>query len=168
MNSWQRRSTPCHSTGVACREDSVSLSRRALLSSSLGLALALAAPASSQAAEDHHHHHPVKHKLLIESALDCIGTAQLCREHCLLVIRSGDNSLVDCLDAVNDTIAICETLVQLAASDSPHLAKYATVCIDVCKDCEEECRKHRAMHKECEDCMLSCQDCIDHLKKIAV
>ena len=115
---------------------------------------------------DHQHHSGAKHTALVESALDCISTGQFCRDHCIAAIRAGDTTLVDCLAVVTDTLAICQTLVQFAASDNRHLPAFAAVCIEVCQDCENECRRHKETHAECRACMDSCRDCIGELRKL--
>ena len=148
-------------------------SRRHFVISTAVVAGSLVGSAAVTAASDslttrHEHHHSVsRHEPLIASALDCIKAAQLCREHCIAVIKTGDTMLIDCLDIVNDTIVACEALVSLAASDSKHLGEFASVCMNICRDCETECELHKDMHQECKNCMLSCRSCIEHLEKVA-
>lgn len=147
--------------------------RRSFMLNSLALVVTATAAtnvfSSESAKGDHHHHHghgSKQHKELVESALHCIQTAQYCRDHCIQLIKGGDTTLADCLQSVNDTIPMCETLVQLSTSNNRHLKSFAKVCIRVCRDCEKECEPHKDKHKECEDCMLSCRDCIEHLEKL--
>ena len=145
-------------------------SRRHFLAGSLGLAVAAAASAPVFAGADkhaHHHHGESQHADLVDSALHCIRESQFCRDHCIELIKTGDTTPSDCLDIVTDTIAICEALAQLSVSNNRHLRSFAAVCIDVCKDCEDECRKHKDMHEECRKCMESCTACIKELEKIA-
>lgn len=141
-------------------------SRRSFLVGSIAAVAAVSSTGVLSASKDHSHHHSNKYTELVISALHCIQTAQYCRAHCIELIKSGDTSLADCLEAVTDTISVCETLVQLSASDNRHLKAYASVCIDICKDCEMECEKHQEKHKECKECMLSCIDCIEQLEKL--
>ena len=115
---------------------------------------------------DHRHHGSVKYAGILDSAMDCVKKGQLCRDHCIELVKAGNTSISDCLDIVIDTISMCETLAQLAVSNSRHLKPFAKVCIEVCKDCEKECRVHKDKHKECKACMESCENCIKELEKI--
>ena len=136
-----------------------------------GVALAVSAAASTNllaASDDHtqHHHHASRNSDLINAAIDCVTQGQLCRDHCIELVKIGDTSIADCLDVVTDTISMCKTLTQLAISHSPHLKTFAQVCMNVCKDCEKECLVHKDKHKECKDCMESCAKCIEQLEKL--
>lgn len=144
--------------------------RRKFLINSVALVASASAAnafsANNNAGHDHHHHAASRHTELVDSALDCIKTAQYCRDHCIELIRTGDTTLIDCLDIVTDTISMCETLVQFSVSNNRHLQSFAKVCIEVCKDCEKECRLHKDKHKECKACMESCIACIEQLEKL--
>ncbi len=143
-------------------------SRRNFILGALAVTLSSASIEASAAAKGHHHHHhgPAKHAGLLNAAMDCVKKGKLCKGHCIELIKVGDTSIGDCLEAVIDTISMCETLAQLAVSDSRHLKSFAKVCIEVCKDCEKECRAHKDKHKECKACMESCENCIKELEKI--
>ena len=43
----------------------------------------------------------------------------------------------------------------------------AAVVMDMCKACEDECRKHEKKHKSCKDCADSCAACYTECKKVA-
>jgi hypothetical protein len=47
-------------------------------------------------------------------------------------------------------------MVQLAGQDAKRLKDYAKVCVAVCSDCEDECRKHEFHHIECKNCAEAC------------
>ena len=143
-------------------------SRRNFIFGTLAFAAALSSDDLLASSDDHKHHHhgPKKNNDLIDAAADCILKGQLCRDHCVELVKNGDTTISDCLDAVIDTISMCETLVQLAVSSSRHLNSFSKVCIQVCMDCEKECRVHKDKHKECKECMESCIDCIKELKKV--
>ena len=49
-------------------------------------------------------------------------------------------------------LPICATLARIAAMDAKRLKENAAVC----KDCEDECRKHEKQHAECKACAESC------------
>ena len=52
----------------------------------------------------------------------------------------------------------------MAAQGSKHLAKYAKVAMEVCQDCEAECRKHESEHQVCKDCASACAACAKECK----
>ncbi|MCG8670639.1 MAG: four-helix bundle copper-binding protein [Pseudomonadales bacterium] len=132
------------------------------------LTVALAASSSmTLASNKEHKHHAPRNTSLIDAAMDCIQKGQLCRDHCIELVKQGNTKIADCLDVVTDTISMCQTLVQLTVSDSRHLKAFAKVCLEVCRDCEKECRVHKDMHEECKVCMESCMECIEQLEKIA-
>jgi len=117
--------------------------------------------------EHQHHHHHQANSSLIDVALDCVKTGEVCKDHCIRLIKDGDTSIIDCLSAVNDMLPVCATLAKLAISESQHLKEYAKVCMAICKDCEKACKEHKDKHAACKACMESCALCIKECKKIA-
>jgi Cys-rich four helix bundle protein (predicted Tat secretion target) len=71
-----------------------------------------------------------------------------------------------CARSVTSLIAVCEALAVLATQHSPLLPKYAAVAAEVCRSCEEECRKH-AEHPVCQACADACRDCAAECLKVA-
>lgn len=118
------------------------------------------AAVAAQEHSHHHHGHTVDLGLrrLIDHATDCINKGELCNQHCIELVKSGDTSIADCMDTVQEMLAACTALSKLAAYDSKHLRAMVNVCIGVCEDCESECRKHEAKHAECKACADSCAD----------
>jgi len=115
----------------------------------------------------HHHSGPTNPKL-VESSADCVRTGQICIRHCLDLFAQGEQKeLAACAISVNELISVCSALQQLAASNSKHLPKMAKFAMDVCKGCEEECRKHEKKHQACKDCAESCVACAKECEKIA-
>lgn len=106
-----------------------------------------------------------KYGALIDSASDCIKKGELCISHCVDMMAGGDKTMGPCSKTVRDMLAMCETLVKLATSNSEFTKKHATLCLDVCKKCEDECRKH-PKHKVCMNCAESCKECMEEIKKI--
>jgi len=122
---------------------------------------------STFASLDPSHHNMHKHSSLVDSALDCLKAVQSCNDHCIELVKSGDTSIADCMSTVSEMLAACTALSQLALYQSTHLVAMAKVCIDVCEDCENECKKHEAKHAECKACADACRDCIKACKKVA-
>jgi len=151
-------------------ESRLPLSRReaALGALAAGLAAGLAADgahAGGGGHEHHHHHGGPRHQALIDSALKCINRGEVCIEHCMQLLGTGDTSLKDCIRSVSGMLPMCAALVRLGALDAKRLKALARVCIDVCADCEEECKKHDK-HAQCRDCAESCAECIKECKRL--
>lgn len=146
-------------------ESTINKSRRDLLVSTAAVTAALAASSASAVSESHHHGAMLNNDL-IDAALDCIKKGEACSNHCIVLIKNGDNTVADCLDMVGETLAMCSALSTLASSQSTHLNALAKVCVEVCKDCEKECEVHADKHAECKACMESCAACIDECEKL--
>lgn len=104
---------------------------------------------------------------LIDAALHCVKSGQICNDHCIELVKKGDTSIAECLASVSDMLVTCEGLSRLAANNSKHLAAFAKVCISVCKDCERACAEHENHHAECRACAQSCRECIKACEKVA-
>jgi Cys-rich four helix bundle protein (predicted Tat secretion target) len=103
---------------------------------------------------------------LIAAAADCVLKANLCLQHCLDLLGQGDTSMAACAKSSSQVAAVCSALQQLAMADSRHLPKLARAAMDICKECEEECRKTEK-HPECLACKDACAACYAECKKIA-
>ena len=148
----------------------MSMDRRDLLA---GAGAVLAAAATQQAFAQaqpgehaHHRHGKGKNLALADSAAKCVTTGEACGNHCITVLEQGDKTIAACARSVNQLIAICTALQAVAAQDGTQLAKLAKVAMDVCKECEDECRKHEKKHQECKDCGDACAACYKECKKL--
>lgn len=150
--------------------DTAVMPRRALLAAASGLVVAaaattvsgLASPAAAAPAPAN-----APHADLVRIALECSGTGELCLQHCYEEFAKGQTMLAQCAARVSEMIPVCEALASLAALQSTHLKAYAKVCTDVCKACEEECRKHEAHAEICKQCADSCVKVIAALQRFA-
>lgn len=152
---------------------SMELTRRRLIQVSAAMAAlsstAALAEGAKKAADAHAHHHHAsnpKNAAVNKAALHCLEKSNVCLEHCFELLKEGDKELALCADLTADTAAMCVALAKLAASNSKRLPAMAKVCIDVCKDCEDECRKHEKKHVQCKDCADSCAECIKACKAV--
>lgn len=102
------------------------------------------------------HVHGAADAALLEAAQGCVAKGQACIGHCLGMIAAGDTSMSGCLRAVHDMHAVLEALVATTASGSRHLAALTKVAIELCRDCETECRKHADKHAVCRECADAC------------
>lgn len=147
------------------------MNRRELLLG--GMALASAAFIGSAQAEENehmmheHHHASPGNATLAASASDCIQKGQACLSHCLVLMGQGEKDMAGCAQSVNQMLALCGALQQLANQNSKLLPKLAALAMDACNQCEEACKKHADKHEECKVCGESCAACAKECKKIA-
>jgi Cys-rich four helix bundle protein (predicted Tat secretion target) len=144
------------------------MNRREVLLSGLALA-GTAIVGNVQAADDHAHHHHIatRNADLISASSDCVQKGQVCLNHCLDLLGQGDKQMAACAKSVNQMLAVCGALQQLASQESAFLARQAKIAMDACKQCEDECKKHADKHEACKACMESCASCYKECKKIA-
>jgi Cys-rich four helix bundle protein (predicted Tat secretion target) len=152
------------------------MERRELL---LGaFSLAALATTTSAFAEDHsahmeamgmgegHQHASSRNDKLIAAAADCVAKANICLQHCLVLLGQGQTNMAACAKSSSQVMALCTALEQLAAAESPYLPQLAKVAMTACKDCAEECKKTE-QHPECRACKESCEACYRECQKIA-
>lgn len=136
-------------------------------------AAAPAAPAaragtSAAAGHEHHHHHggAAKYQALTDTSLDCIGKAEACLAHCLVLLGQGEKEMAACAQSVNQLLAICTAMVKLSIQESGYLPALAKIAATVCADCEKQCRKHEKKHAQCKACADGCAACLKQCKAI--
>lgn len=137
-----------------------------------GIALAGAALVGNAQAAAHEHDHGHQHGASASAALtlaisDCIQKGEVCLNHCIELLGQGEKEMAACAKTVNEVLAVCGALQQLANQNSKQLAKMAAIAMDVCKECEDECKKHASKHESCKVCGESCAACYAECKKIA-
>ena len=144
-----------------------STSRRAVLKGMVASTAALATgSAMAGSGHEHHHHHGgADNSGLIKLAYDCVKDGEDCLAHCIESFKTGDTTLAECADAVNEMIVMCNAVAKMAAYQSAHLKGVAKTCIEVCKVCEDQCRKHAAKHVSCRASAESCAAFIKECKK---
>jgi Cys-rich four helix bundle protein (predicted Tat secretion target) len=146
------------------------MNRRELLVG--GIALAGAAMVGNARAATHEHDHGHHHGAMASGALtaaisDCIQKGEVCLNHCIDLLGQGEKEMAACARTVNEMLAVCGALQQLANQNSKQLARMAAIAMDVCKQCEDECKKHATKHEACKACGDSCAACYAECKKIA-
>ena len=95
-------------------------------------------------------------RAVADAALDCVAKGTACVAHCSAMLGAGDTTMVDCAKASYDMTAAMTALAKLGASGSSHLAAFAKVALDFCRDCQAACAKHAANHAVCKDCLDAC------------
>ncbi|MGC2166572.1 MAG: four-helix bundle copper-binding protein [Gallionella sp.] len=114
----------------------------------------------------HEHHHSTRNEKLIEAASDCVLKANNCLQHCIVAMGKGDKDLAACAKSSSEVLAICTALQQLASAESKQLPQLAKVAMEICKNCEDECKK-TDKHPECKACGEACAACYKECKAIA-
>lgn len=117
---------------------------------------------------DMHHEHAAskRNDKLIAAAAHCVEKANICLQHCIARLGRGDTELAACAGSASQVMAICAALESLAAGESRHLPALARAAMDVCKDCEEECKK-TDQHPECKACEEACAACHKECQAVA-
>lgn len=144
-------------------------SRRNMMKSLVATSAVLAAaPALSKMDHSHHQHMNMGtlNKALIKIANECAQHGDECIDHCIELFKTGDTSLANCADTVNEMIVMCRALAKMATYQSEDLKAVAKICISVCQRCVDECSKHEDKHPNCKACADSCRECIKECKKI--
>jgi len=124
-----------------------------------GIVGATTARAAEPSMTGHDHVAMGRYTELVTATSRCVNSGETCIAHCLTLLGEGEKDLAGCAETVQDIIASCAALRQLAAANSPHVARLASVVGEICKDCETECRKHEKKHRVCHDCAEACAQC---------
>lgn len=148
--------------------------REMLKNAAAGVMLAAAGAVLAEEKMEHHHHADhdhmhggEKYQKLIDAAADSIKKGQICLQHCIDALSQGDKELGKCAMVVNDMLAACVAVQQLASYNSPHLPKMAKVASAICRDCEDECRKFEKKHEVCKASAEACAACYKECDKIS-
>jgi Cys-rich four helix bundle protein (predicted Tat secretion target) len=104
---------------------------------------------------------------LYDAARECLRAGDLCLDHCVRSLSTGDKMMAECAGTVRAMLPTCAAISQLALLKSDHLKEMAAVCAKICRDCEAACKKHANHHAECKACMESCQKCATECEKAA-
>ncbi|HEY7645937.1 MAG TPA: four-helix bundle copper-binding protein [Hyphomicrobiales bacterium] len=122
--------------------------------------------AADHAAHMHAADGSAKHQALIDAAALCTARGEVCLNHCMTLLGTGDTSMKDCIRTVTAMLATSAAVERFAASELPRLKELTKLCIDVCGDCEKECRKHEHHHVACKNCAEACAGFIEEGKKL--
>jgi len=155
------------------RREFVKVGTSVLMAGAASAALA----ADEMSGHEHHHHEAMgasddaggatKYAALVDAAAGCLKAGEVCLEHCLALLRTGDTSMARCSRTVSAMIPLCRAALSLAVQDSAHLKALAAVCARTCCDCEAACKEHASHHEACRRCMESCQQCAPECEKVA-
>ena len=144
------------------------MNRRELLLGAAAMAAAATTSRVFAAGHEHEHQHSTvsPYDKLIAAAADCTLKANLCLQHCIVLLGKGETDMAACARSASQAAAICTALQQLAFSNARQLPQLAKVAMDICKECEEECKKTER-HPECKACKEACIACYKECQAIA-
>jgi Cys-rich four helix bundle protein (predicted Tat secretion target) len=104
---------------------------------------------------------------VLDAAFDCQKKGEICEQHCVRMLSTGDTSMAECLMAVREMLPATAALARLASMGSKHVPAAARLALEVCESCEAACRKHAQVHAVCSDCADSCARTIAACRKVA-
>lgn len=128
-------------------------------------------PAGGEHVHEHQHGHDhagmgkLKYGDLMKEATHCVTTGEVCLSHCLETFAGGDTTLAVCASKVRELIAATGSLAELSAMGSSYVPAMSKVVLQVCQDCEKECRKHEK-HATCKACADACASCAEECRKV--
>lgn len=155
---------------VSTEEMRFSEERRKLLigAGALGLAAAInSSPLAGVALAAEEPRKPAKSGTrgsMIDAIHGCVKAGEACLAHCLDSFKSGDTAMANCAASVTEMLAFCDAHARLVALDSKYTKELCQLAINICGDCEKECRKHEK-HPPCKECADACKACIAECKK---
>lgn len=115
-------------------------------------------------AAEGHKHEGGKSGSMIEAIHGCVSAGEECLAHCLESFKVGDTAMAECAASVTQMLAFCEAHAKLVSLDSKYVKELCQLAINICGDCEKECRKHEK-HPPCKGCADACKACIAECKK---
>jgi len=145
------------------KQDTIISRREMLLGMGAAAAMAYAGNAVSAMPGHDHSKHTAQLPDLLDAVNNCLDKGQRCIAHCLVAFKEGDTELAECAAKAHEMQAVCDAFSYLLASNSKYIKAYASLCEQVCKDCEDECMKHKK-HKECKACGEACSAVVDQIK----
>lgn len=97
----------------------------------------------------------------LEACFDCELACTACADACLHEEMVAD--LRFCIRTDLDCADICATLgrslARASKPDAQFMRSLLQACVDGCRACAEECRRHASMHDHCKHCADACTTC---------
>ena len=97
----------------------------------------------------------------IEACFDCEQACTSCADACLHEEKVTDlrHCIRTNLDCADVCAALGRALSRASRPDATLMRSLLQACIDACKACGEECRRHASIHEHCEHCADACTAC---------
>jgi hypothetical protein len=92
---------------------------------------------------------------LVRTLAECAAACNYCAVSCL---KEDDVKMMErCIRLDLDCAAICKMALDYASRDSTFSRQILDMCANVCRECGEECARHR--HDHCLACAEACRRC---------
>jgi len=101
----------------------------------------------------------------IDACLECSKVCDMCVAACLS--EKDIDILRRCIRTTIDCAEICMAAARMMARDSENQAEMCLVSAEICKKCEQECRKHAGMLDHCAVCADACARCAEVCRALA-
>lgn len=103
----------------------------------------------------------------IDTCLDCAQACVSCADACLA--EKAVAGLTQCIRLNLDCADICKAMANLATRRTGHneaiVKRLLDACVEACRACGEECRKHSGQHDHCAICAEACALCEQACRK---
>ncbi|OLB80734.1 MAG: four-helix bundle copper-binding protein [Actinobacteria bacterium 13_2_20CM_2_71_6] len=99
--------------------------------------------------------------LCVQECLNCTQASTACADACLADLGRVDlarctSAALDCADLTGVTVRM---VTRQTGYDAELLRAVLQACIEACRACYDECRKHALEHEHCRVCGEACQRC---------
>lgn len=102
-----------------------------------------------------------REKKLIAALRECESAAMTCATQCL---REEEVSmLADCIRTDLSCADFCNFTARLLLREEPRAVDLVKICMEVCRECAEECEKHE--HDHCKKCAEACREGEKHCRE---
>ena len=97
----------------------------------------------------------LKNKELIATLAECAATCNFCAVSCL---QEDDVKMMEkCIRTDLDCASVCKMAIEYLSRDSTYSREVLDLCARICRDCGDECAKHK--HDHCQACAEACRKC---------
>jgi hypothetical protein len=96
-------------------------------------------------------------KRLIDELIACALTCENCASMCLHENEVG--MMTRCIELNRDCSDICFQGAHFLMRGSEVSSDFLSSCIEICRLCSQECKKHEAQH--CQACAQTCEECVE-------
>jgi hypothetical protein len=111
------------------------------------------------------HPRPSSHQSDIARCADacfvCVETCLACADACLSEEKVG--MLTSCIRFNLDCADVCaatgSVVLRIGRTGPQPLQAQLAACVEACRICADECRRHAAMHEHCRICADACEAC---------
>lgn len=95
--------------------------------------------------------------------IKCITACETCATMCLQ--EDNVKMMARCIQTDRDCADICTLTAKYVARESEFTSDVLNLCINICKECYEECKKHE--HDHCQKCAEKCKECYEACEEYA-